>query len=214
LLIKAGISFGIIGEEEFCCGEAVRRVGAEKVFQTAVNNNTSVFGKYNVKNVITTSPHCFKTFRTEYPAFGDIQIMHVTQVLHQCLADGKLKPERPFKKKVVYHDPCTLGRQMDIYDQPREILQSIPELELVEVPVFNREFSVCCGAGAMGLWRDWPQDERLVNIRTRQILATGADVLCVACPYCLQMFEENFKSVNVKIEVMDISEILFSSLGQ
>ncbi len=214
LLKRGGISFGIIGEEEFCCGEAVRRVGAEKVFQAAVNNNTRVFQKFNVKNVITTSPHCFKTFQTEYPAFGDIQIMHVTQVLHQWLADDKLQPELPFKRKVVYHDPCTLGRQMGIYDQPREILQSIPELELVEIPVFNREFSVCCGAGAMGLWRDWPQDERLVKIRAQQILATDADVLCVACPYCLQMFEENFKSMNADIEVMDITEILFRSLGQ
>jgi Fe-S oxidoreductase len=100
-----------------------------------------------------------------------------------------------------------------VYDEPRQILTSIPELQLVEVPVFNREFSVCCGAGAMGLWRDWPQDERLVQIRAEQILATGADVLCVACPYCLQMFEENLKSMNADIAVMDISEILFASVG-
>jgi Fe-S oxidoreductase len=213
LLKKAGVSFGIIGEEEFCCGEAVRRVGAEKVFQTAVSNNTRVFQKSGVKNVVTTSPHCFKTFRSEYPAFSDVQVMHVTQLLHQCLKDGRLRPERPFKKKVVYHDPCTLGRQMGVYDEPRQILTSIPELQLVEVPVFNREFSVCCGAGAMGLWRDWPQDERLVQIRAEQILATGADVLCVACPYCLQMFEENLKSMNADIAVMDISEILFASVG-
>jgi Fe-S oxidoreductase len=213
LLKKAGVSFGVIGEEEYCCGEAVRRVGAEKVFQAAVSNNTRVFQRLGARNVITTSPHCFKTFRTEYPAFTDVPVVHVTQLLHECLKDGRLRPERSFKKKVVYHDPCTLGRQMGVYDEPREILQSIPDLELLEVPVFNREFSVCCGAGAMGLWRDWPQEERLVTVRAEQLLATGADVLCVACPYCLQMFEENFKSMNEDIAVMDITEILFDSVG-
>ena len=123
-----------------------------------------------------------------------------------------ISTKKSLGKTVVYHDPCTLGRQMDIYDEPRRILKSIPGLKLIEVPVFNRDFSVCCGGGAMGLWRDWPQDERLANLRTKQILATGADILCVACPYCLQMFEETFKSLNANIEVMDITEIFESVL--
>jgi len=113
---------------------------------------------------------------------------------------------------VVYHDPCTLGRQMEVYEEPREVLKSIPGLKLVEVPTFNREFSVCCGAGAMGLWRDWPEDERLANFRLEQIIKTGADVVAVACPYCLQMFEETIKSMGVELPVMDISEILHESL--
>jgi Fe-S oxidoreductase len=213
ILKKGGVSFGIIGPEEYCCGEAVRRVGAEKVFQTAVKQNTSVFKQKKVDNIIVTSPHCLVTFTKEYPAYYDkLETLHAVQVFDRLIKEKKIAPVKPFEKTVVYHDPCTLGRQMDIYDEPRRILKSIPGLKLVEIPVFNREFSVCCGGGAMGLWRDWPQDERLANLRAEQIMATNADILCVACPYCLQMLEETLKSMNSEIAVMDISEILESSL--
>jgi Fe-S oxidoreductase len=213
ILKRAGVSFGIIGKEEFCCAEAVRRVGAEKVFQTAVKQNTELFKNNKVQKVIVTSPHCLVTFTKEYPAYYDgFKTNHAVQIFDQLITEKKISPKRPFEKTVVYHDPCTLGRQMDIYDEPRRILKSIPGLKLIEIPVFNRDFSVCCGGGSMGLWRDWPQDERLANFRTEQILATDADILCVACPYCLQMFEETLKSMNASMEVMDISEILESSL--
>ena len=214
ILKKAGVNFGIIGQEEFCCGEAVRRVGAEKVFQTAVKNNTGVFAKKGVRKVITTSPHCYTTFKNEYPEYYDaFDAIHATQIFAQLINEKKIVLKKPFNKTVVYHDPCTLGRQMGVLEEPREVLKSIPELKLIEVPVFNREYSVCCGAGAMGLWRDWPQDERLANLRTEQILNTGAEILAVACPYCLQMFEETLKSMDADIEVMDIAEILYESLG-
>lgn len=213
ILKRAGISFGIIGKEEFCCGEAVRRVGAEKVFQTAVKQNTELFKKAKVHKVIATSPHCLVTFTKEYPEYYDgFETLHAVQVFDRLIKDKTIVPKRPFEKTVVYHDPCTLGKQMDIYDEPRAVLKSIPGLKLIEVPIFNRDFSVCCGGGAMGLWRDWPQDERLADFRAEQILETGADILCVACPYCLQMFEETIKSLNASIEVMDISEILELSL--
>lgn len=213
LLKRAHVNFGIIGEQEFCCGEAVRRVGAEKVFQSAVKHNTEAFKKNKVRKVLTTSPHCFLTFTKDYPEhYPPLEAVHVTQLLHDLIKKERLVPQNPCNKTVVYHDPCTLGRQMNVYEEPRGILQSIPGLKLVEVPVFNRESSVCCGAGAMGLWRDWPQDERLANLRAQQILATGADILAVACPYCLQMLEETMKSMNAQIEVMDIAEILWASV--
>jgi Fe-S oxidoreductase len=214
ILKKANVSFGIIGKEEFCCAEAVRRVGAEKVFQTAVKNNTDTFKKMGVKKVITTSPHCFLTFKKEYPEYYDkFDAIHVTQIFAQLLKDRKIVPKKEINKTVVYHDPCTLGRQMEVFEEPREVLKSIPGLKLVEVPMFNREFSVCCGAGSMGLWRDWPEDQRLSNFRIEQLIKTGADMLAVACPYCLQMFEENIKSMGREFPVMDISEILCDSLG-
>lgn len=213
ILKRAGISFGIMGKDEFCCGEAVRRVGAEKVFQTAVKQNTELFKKAKVQKVIATSPHCLVTFTKEYPEYYDgFKTIHVVQVFDQLIKEKKIVPKKPFEKTVVYHDPCTLGRQMDIYNEPRAVLKSIPGLKLIEIPIFNREFSVCCGGGSMGLWLDWPQDERLANIRTEQILETDADILCVACPYCLHMFEETLKSMDADIEVMDISEILEASL--
>lgn len=213
ILKKAGVQFGIIGKEEFCCGEAVRRVGAEKVFQTAVKHNTEVFAKTGVSKVITTSPHCYTTFKNEYPEYYDkIDPLHATQLFARLIEQKKITPKKSFHKTVVYHDPCTLGRQMGVFEEPRDVLKSIPELKLIEVPVFNREYSICCGGGAMGLWRDWPQDERLANLRIEQILNTGAEIIAVACPYCLQMFEETLKTMNVDIPVMDVAEILYESL--
>jgi len=214
ILRMAGVSFGMIGKEEFCCGEAVRKVGAEKVFQTAVKTNTKLFKRIGARKVITTSPHCYATFKNEYSEYYDkFDAVHITQIFSELIKEKKIVPKKLFDKTVVYHDPCTLGRQMGVFDEPREILNSIPGLRLVEVPVFNREFSVCCGAGSMGLWRDWPQDERLANLRLEQLVNTGADVCAVACPYCLQMLEETVKSMGVDIQIMDIAEILSISLG-
>lgn len=213
ILKLAGVNFGVIGKEEYCCGEAVRRVGAEKVFQTAVKNNTSVFTERGVKNIITTSPHCYTTFKNEYPEYYDkFDAIHATQLFAQLIKKKKIVPKKPFDKTVVYHDPCTLGRQMKVFDEPRQVLESVPELRLVEVATFNREYSICCGGGALGLWRDWPQDERLANLRIEQLSNTGADVVAVACPYCLQMFEETLKSMDMDIVVMDVAEILYGSL--
>jgi Fe-S oxidoreductase len=215
ILKMGGVSFGIIGKDEFCCGEAVRRVGAEKVFQAAVKANTKVFEKLGVEHIITTSPHCYTIFKNEYPKYYDkIEAVHTTQIFARLIKENKIVPKKPFNKTVVYHDPCTLGRQMGIFEEPRKILKSIPELQLVEVPIFNKEFSVCCGGGAMGLWRDWPQDERLANVRIEQLINTGAEVCAVACPYCLQMFEETIKSMAADIVIMDIAEILFASIDE
>jgi len=212
ILKQANVRFGIIGEQEFCCGEAVRRVGAEKVYQAARDTNLKLFKKLSVKKVLTTSPHCYKVFKEDYQEEdGELEVLHISQLFYRLIKEKRLTPEKEFNKTVVYHDPCTLGRQMSVFDEPREVLKSIPGLKLVEIPVFNREFSVCCGAGAMGLWRDWPQDERLTNLRIEQILRTGAEVLAVACPYCLQMFEETLKSMKIEMPVMDIAEILMQS---
>jgi Fe-S oxidoreductase len=123
-----------------------------------------------------------------------------------------LKPTKPCTKKVVYHDPCTLGRQNNIYDEPRAVLKSIPGLELVEFENFNRKDSMCCGAGSGGLWLDWQKGERMSDVRVKQAVDTGADVLAVACPYCLIMFEDSVKTMNLNLEVKDISEILAESI--
>jgi Fe-S oxidoreductase len=213
LLKKAHVSIGVLGEQEFCCGEAVRRVGAERVFQTALKSNIDAFRKNRVKRVLTTSPHCYLTFAKDYiPVYEGFETIHVTQLFYELIKKKRLVPKQPCNKTVVYHDPCTLGRQMGVYDEPRAVLQSVPGLKLVEVPIFNRDFSVCCGAGSMGLWRDWPQDERLAHLLVKQILGTGADVVAVACPYCLQMLEETMKSMNVDIQILDIAEILAASV--
>ncbi|MCX7994721.1 MAG: (Fe-S)-binding protein [candidate division WOR-3 bacterium] len=212
ILKKAGVSFGIASDDESCCGEAIRRAGGEKIFRLLYNNNINAFKKLNVKNAISISPHCYTIFASEYRSHYNFQLYHYTQTIFELIKNNRIKPVRPFNKIVVYHDPCTLGRQSGIYEEPREILKSIPGLRLAEVPFFNRKNSICCGAGSMGLWREYANEERLVNLRLKQLLTTGAEVIAVSCPYCLQMFEETLKAKDTGIRVMDISEILAESM--
>lgn len=211
---KADFSFGIAGEDEQCCGESIRRAGAEKVFCELVKSNAALFKRVNACNILTTSPHCYSAFKKEYPKLDTsrFEVFHSTQIFAKLVREKRIIPKKPLNKRVVYHDPCTLGRQNKIYDEPREVLRSIPGLELVEIENFSREYSLCCGGGSGGLWLDWPMDERMVDIRIKQVLDVGAEILAVACPYCLSMFEASIKTMDVKIEVKDISELLVEAL--
>jgi len=213
ILQKCEVSFGILGVKETCCGEVIRRIGAENIFEEVAKANIKEFKDSGVTKVLVTSPHCFTTFKNEYPDFGaDFEVLHTTQYFSYLIDTGKLKLNKSFDKKVVYHDPCTLGRKNNIYEEPRNILINIPGLELLEVEDFNRSLSLCCGAGSGGLWLEWDKDERIVNVRLKQLMDTGADIIAVACPYCLQMFEETLKSMDTDIRVMDVAEILYESI--
>jgi Fe-S oxidoreductase len=215
LLKRAGVSFGILGTKESCCGEAIRRVGAETVYKETVQSNVKNFKEAGVKRSLVSSPHCYVTFNKEYPELGgSFEAVHTTEYFWNLIEQGKIQPSRSFNKKVVYHDPCTLGRQSGIYDAPRNILKSIPGLELLEVEDFSRNLSLCCGAGSGALWIDWPKGERMADIRITQLVDTGAEVIAVACPYCLQMFEETVKAMNLDIPVMDVTEILVESMNE
>jgi Fe-S oxidoreductase len=212
LLKAGGTSFGILGEKESCCGEVIRRVGAEPGFEETAASNISAFKDAGVAKIIATSPHCYSSFKNDYPALkGRFDVIHTSQHLWSLIESGALRPEKSFDKKVVYHDPCVLGRQSGIYEEPRSALRSVPGLELLEVEDFNRALSVCCGAGSGGLWMEWEKDERIAGIRVRQLVDTGADVIAVACPYCLQMIEETAKSMQLDIPVLDIAQILAES---
>jgi Fe-S oxidoreductase len=213
VLKAAGVSFGLLASANRCCSEAIRRVGAEEVFLENAASNTGAFAEAGATRVLVNSPHCYVTFKDEYPEQGArFEAVHITQLVAELIARGRIKPTGEFKRKVVYHDPCTLGRQSGVYEEPRDILKSVPGLELVEVPNFNREFSVCCGAGSGALWTEWEKDERIVAVRLEQLAGTGAEVIAVACPYCQQMLEETTKSTGMEIEVMDVVEILAASL--
>lgn len=214
ILQKSGVSFGILGNQESCCGEAIRRVGAEDVFEEVARANIAAFEKSGVTRVLATSPHCYTSFKNDYPEFGaTFDVLHTTQYFSNLIEEGKITITKRFEKKVVYHDSCTLGRQNGIYDEPRKILQNIPGLELVEVENFSRSLSLCCGAGSGALWMEWEKEERIGDVRIKQLADTGAEIITVACPYCLQMFEETIKSMTVDIEVMDIAEILYQCLS-
>jgi len=213
ILKKADVSFGTLGDKEKCCGEAIRRAGAEEVFMNVASANVATFNAAEVKKILVQSPHCYISFKNEYPEFdGNYEVVHVVELFDKLIKEGALKPKKAVEKKVVYHDPCTLGRQSGIYEEPREVLQSIPGIELIEFPNFNREFGICCGGGGGGLWVEQEMDARLSNLRVRQAVETGADILAVACPYCLQMFEDAVANLQLDIEVRDISELLAESL--
>ncbi|MEO0079489.1 MAG: (Fe-S)-binding protein [candidate division WOR-3 bacterium] len=212
LLAAAGVSFGILPNHD-CCGEAFRRAGAEELFSRLAATNTSLLRGSAGQRLLVTSPHCLNSFHRDYQVPG-LQPLHVTQLLSRLIAEGRLRPGQEFPRRVVYHDPCTLGRQQGIYDEPRQVLKSIPGLELLEIENFSRDQSVCCGGGGGGLWLDWPKGERLSDLRVRQAAETGAGILAVACPYCLLMFEDSVKTLGLELQVMDITEILAASIPE
>ena len=147
ILKKAGVDFGILGAEENCCGESVRKAGEEELFQSLAQANIEVFKRHSVGKLLVSSPHCYHTFRNEYPELGgDFEVLHITQFLAELMENGQLKPVKSLEKKVAYHDPCYLGRHNKIYEEPRRVLGGIPGLELIELPD-SREDSLCCGGG-------------------------------------------------------------------
>ncbi len=211
VLKKADVDFGILlGAELSCCGESVRKVGHESTFQSLAQNNISLFTKTGVKKIIVTSPHCYHAIKNEYPEFGgNFEVMHFAQYLAELIDEGRLKLTRELNKKVTYHDSCYLGRHNDVYDEPRQVLKSIPGLELVEMYNF-RENGLCCGGGGGGVWEETKKGERFSDIRIEQALDTGANILAAACPYCMVMFEDSILSSDKGdvIEIRDIAELV------
>jgi len=210
ILQKVGADFGILGVKESCCGESVRKGGNESVFLSLAQSNIDAFVEAGVKKIVVTSPHCYSTFKSEYPELGgNFEVIHFTQYLAELLREGKLKLEKELKKRVVYQDPCYLGRHHGIYDEPREVLSSIPGLELVEFPDY-RESSICCGGGGGRIWMDTKKGERFSDIRLEEAVELGGNILAVACPYCMLNFENSVLTVDKGdvIEVKDISELV------
>jgi len=211
ILKKAGVDFGILLDAGLsCCGESVRKAGQESTFQSLAQNNIGLFNEAGVNRVVVASPHCYHTIKNEYPEFGgDFEVIHLTQYLAELIKQGRLKLTKKLNKKVAYHDPCYLGRHNDVYDEPRQILESIPGLELVEMYNY-REDSLCCGGGGGGVWEETKKGERFSDIRVEQALEVGADILAAACPYCMVMFEDSILTSDKGdvIEVRDIAELV------
>jgi len=212
LLLKAGISFGILGPAEECDGNEVRLLGESRIFQMLKEKNTETFQKAGVKKIIALSPHSYNAFRKEYP--DSFELFHYTQVLRDLIKEGRLKPNSELNTKVTYHDPCFLGRHAGEYEAPRDILRAIPGLKLVEM-ARSRENSFCCGGGSGNFYTDsfGGGPDSPSRIRVREALDTGASVLAVACPVCALMLGEAVKDEGAadKIAVRDVSEILKDS---
>jgi len=210
ILNKAGVSFGILGDRENCCGESVRKIGSEQVFKDLARENIKTFIEKGVKKIIVSSPHCYHTFKNEYPEFMvNFEVIHMSQFLLELINDGRLEITGKYEKKVTYHDPCYLGRHNNIYDEPRMVLASIPGLELVEM-ADSRRNSLCCGGGGGRIWMDTPKEERFSDLRLKQAEQAEAQVLATACPYCITNFEESRLNLEYDdvLEVRDITEIV------
>jgi Fe-S oxidoreductase len=210
ILNKAGVDFGILGAKENCCGESIRKTGDEKLFRRLARENIKTFIDNGVKKILVSSPHCYHTFKNEYPEFKvNFDVMHISQYLFELIKQGRLKLTREYGKKITYHDPCYLGRHNGVYDEPREVLRKVPGLELIEM-VDSRADSLCCGGGGGGIWMDVPKGERFSDLRLEQAIRTGAEVLVTACPYCITMFEDSrlTRENPDVIEVKDITEVI------
>jgi Fe-S oxidoreductase len=216
ILQKAGVDFGILGAKESCCGESTRKTGNEDGFKALAKANIKAFIDAGVKRVLVASPHCYQTFKHEYPELMvHFEVVHTSQFLLELIETGRLKLDKPVAKKVTFHDPCYLGRHNGIYDPPREVLQRTPGLTLVEMPD-SRQSSLCCGGGGGRIWMDTPKGERFADLRLAQAKDVGAELLVTACPYCISNFEESRLSLenDEAPEIRDITEVIQEALAE
>jgi Fe-S oxidoreductase len=214
ILNAAGVDFGILGSKETCCGESIRKTGAEDLFKQLAKENIKAFIDAGVKKILVSSPHCYHTFKNEYTEFKvDFEVIHITQFIYQLINEGRLTFSKEYQGKVTYHDPCYLGRHNNIYEEPREVLKKIPGLELVEMSE-SRKDSLCCGGGGGRIWMETAKGERFADIRMKQATEVGAGALVTACPYCITNFEDSKLNLedSESIEIKDITEIVAEAI--
>jgi Fe-S oxidoreductase len=210
ILKKAGVDFGILGTLENCCGESIRKTGDEELFRRLAKENIKTFIDHGVKKILVSSPHCYHTFKNEYPEFRvNFEVVHISQYVAELIEKGRLTLAKAYSRKVAYHDPCYLGRHNQIYDAPRTVLEKIAGLELAELPD-SRAASLCCGGGGGRIWMETHKGERFSDIRIGQAAGAGAAVLATSCPYCISHFEESRLTLADKdsLEARDITEII------
>ncbi|MGD8520638.1 MAG: (Fe-S)-binding protein [Desulfobacterales bacterium] len=210
ILNKAGVDFGILGTQENCCGESIRKAGDEELFKRLAKENIKNFIDNGVKKILVSSPHCYHTFKNEYPEFMvNFEVVHITQYLSELIQEGRLKLSKDYDKKVTYHDPCYLGRHNGIYEEPREVLKKIPGLEFNEMTE-SRATSLCCGGGGGRIWMETMKGERFSDLRLEQAVGVGAEVLATSCPYCITHFEESRLTLedSESLLIKDITEIV------
>jgi Fe-S oxidoreductase len=210
ILNRAGVDYGILGTRENCCGESIRKTGEEELFKRLARENIKTFIDHGVKKILVSSPHCYHTFKNEYPEFRvNFEVVHMAQFLFELIQQGRLEITKAYGKKVTYHDPCYLGRHNGLYDEPRGVLKKVPGLDLTEMPDSHRD-SLCCGGGGGRIWMETPKGERFSDLRVEQAMGVGAEVLVTSCPYCITNFEDSRLTLDVteRLEVKDITEII------
>jgi Fe-S oxidoreductase len=216
LMQHAGVEFRILGVEECCTGDPARRTGNEYLADMLTRQNIETLNRYNVRTLVTICPHCYNTFKNDYPQFGgNFQVLHHSQFIRNLIDSGRLKIDRTTlsSRAVTYHDSCYLGRYNDEYDAPRAVLENIPGLTILE-PERTRDRGFCCGAGGGRMFMEEHVGEKVNHNRTHELLATGADTIAAACPFCMTMLTDGVKAADRSdhVAVRDISEVLRDAL--
>lgn len=218
ILQHVGISFAVLGTEESCTGDPAKRAGNEFLFQMQAMINIQVLDGYQIKKIVTGCPHCFNTIKNEYPNLGgNYEVIHHTQLIQQLIDAGKLKTEDGASftgKKITYHDPCYLGRGNQVYEAPRKALEVL-DAELVEMKRCKSN-GLCCGAGGAQLFKEPEQGNKDINVeRVEEAIATKANIVAAACPFCMTMLNDGVKHLQKEqeIEVLDIAEITVRANG-
>ena len=215
ILNHLSVSYAVLGKEEACTGDPVRRAGNEFLFQMMAYQNIQVLNNYGVKKIVTTCPHCFNTLKNEYPALGgNYEVIHHATFLQQMIDEGKivLKEGGVFKgKKITYHDSCYLGRANGIYEAPRKVLELL-DAELIEMKRCKTN-GLCCGAGGAQMFKEEEKGTGRVNKeRSNEAISTGASIIAAACPFCNTMLSDGVKEKEDEIKVLDIAELIAASL--
>jgi len=215
LMQKAGVDFRILGAEEKCNGDTARRLGNEYLAQQLVQENVETLNGYGVKKIVTACPHCFNSLKNEFKQFGgNYEVVHHTEMISEFLSSGKiqLKNESSKTRKVTYHDSCYLGRYNDIYQEPRASLAKVNGVELVEMER-NKSRGFCCGAGGGRMFLEDVEGTRINEERVREAIATQAETIASACPFCMTMMTDGVKAheKTEDVQVKDIAEIILEN---
>jgi len=215
VLRAADVSFGILGEEEPCCGEAVLRLGHSPYFQDVAQHAVDIFEKFDVSKLVALSPHCYDVFRNHYPNINEsFEPLHYTEYIANLIEADRLTLVGNLSSKISFHDPCLLGRVNELTDPPRAILETVPDAHVIEMPHSGPD-TLCCGGGGGRMWMETPPGERFSDLRVQEALDVGADIIATACPLCISCLEDSIGSMGVtKLKVRDIAEITQMALGQ
>jgi Fe-S oxidoreductase/nitrate reductase gamma subunit len=216
ILDASGLSWGILGKDELCCGDSMRRLGNEFVFDRMTKDNIKIFTDKGIKKIITQCPHCYNTLKNDYRQYGlELEVIHHTELINNLIKTGKLtlNVNEANLGNVVFHDSCYLGRYNGIYDAPREVIASVTGRAPCEMER-RLEKSFCCGAGGGRMWMEESAGTKINLARVEEALKKEPRTICVSCPYCLTMFEDGLKSIKAddKVQVMDVAEIVSRGL--
>ena len=215
ILKAAKIKFAILGQEESCNGDPARRMGNEYLWQMLAKQNIETLDRYQVRTVVTFCPHCFHQIGNEYPQLGgEYEVIHHSTLIERLLAHGKLslRTDEGRALTMAYHDSCYLGRYNDVYDEPRAVLKrALPVVTLAEPPR-TRDRGLCCGAGGGRMFMEERTGKRINAERTEELLATGADAIAVACPFCMTMLTDGVKAKGSDVPIVDIAEAVAERL--